>query len=432
MLKRSGFPAPAAGGLLSAAGIGATLSPPTLGAAAFIIADYLGIDYFDVLVMATIPTILYYLSAWFMVEADSRKLAIRPIRTSDQSLSALTLSQGYHFISLVAIAVLLAYGMSAFLAVFWSIVIAVVLSLIRSDQRLLSLEGAGLGLLVSVAAAVLGQRLSVAAFWGLAAGAMASIAAWLYKRSTDDAADAPAPRLIATLVEGGKGCIGVAATCATAGIIVSIINLSGLGLKLSGLIVDFGAGSLLVTILLAAIAMWVLGTAIPVTASYIIAAVVLVPALVSLGVPPPAAHMFMFYYAVLADVSPPTALAPFAAAAICGGSPVATTMQAWKYTLPAFVVPVMFCLSPDGLGLLLESDWETVVWMIATSGLALAGFAIAASGWIAGRLAWPERMVAALGGVALMAPHLVWEMAGAVALSVVLGLHILRARAAGG
>jgi TRAP-type uncharacterized transport system fused permease subunit len=105
--------------------------------------------------------------------------------------------------------------------------------------------------------------------------------------------------------------------------------------------------------------MWVLGTAVPVTASYIIAAVVLVPALGSLGVPLPAAHMFIFYYAVLADVSPPTALAPFAAAAICGGSPLATTMQAWKYTLPAFVVPVIFCLSPDGLGLLLRKDIAT-------------------------------------------------------------------------
>jgi TRAP transporter 4TM/12TM fusion protein len=428
MLKRSGFPAATAGGLTSAAGIGATLSPPTLGAAAFIIADYLEIDYFDVLVMATIPTLLYYLSCWFMVEADSRKLAIAPVKTSQQSLSALTLSQGYHFLSLAAIAVFLAYGMSAFLAVFWSIVVAFVLSMIRSDQRLLSLEGGAAGIVAATAALVSGERASVAAFLGLLAGGIVTVLVSLYRRYRAGTFDPAAGRLIGMLIDGGKGCIGVAATCATAGIIVSIINLSGLGLKLSGLIVDLGGGSLLATILLAALAMWILGTAVPVTASYIIAAVVLVPALVSLGVPAPAAHMFMFYYAVLADVSPPTALAPFAASAICGASPFATMMQAWKYTLPAFVVPVMFCLSPDGLGILLMGDWETVLLVTLTSSVALAGFAIAAAGWIAGRANAAERAVAALGGAALMAPHYYWQIAGAGLIGAVVAVHLLKRR----
>ena len=141
MLKRSGYPAAAAGGLTSAAGIGATLSPPTMGAAAFIIAEYLDIDYFDVLVMATIPTVLYYLSCWFMVEADARKLAIKPVTHqrdvrsgSSPSRKAITSSRSSRS------PVLLITGMSAFLAVFWSIVIAIVLSLIRSDQRLVSLR----------------------------------------------------------------------------------------------------------------------------------------------------------------------------------------------------------------------------------------------------------------------------------------------------
>jgi TRAP-type uncharacterized transport system fused permease subunit len=142
----------------------------------------------------------------------------------------------------------------------------------------------------------------------------------------------------------------------------------------------------------------------------------------------PAAHMFMFYYAVLADVSPPTALAPFAAAAICGGSPIATTMQAWKYTLPAFVVPVMFCLSPDGLGILLQSDWETVFRITLTSSVALAGFAIAAAGWIAGRANVVERTIAALGGAALMASHYYWQIAGTGLIAAVIATHLLRKR----
>jgi TRAP transporter 4TM/12TM fusion protein len=424
MLKRSGYPAATAGGLTAAAGIGATLSPPTLGAAAFIIAEYLEIDYFDVLVMAAIPTVLYYLSCWFMVEADSRRLAIRAVRTSETPVWPLTLSQGYHFISLFAIAGLLITGMSAFLAVFWSIVIAFVLSLIRADQRLLSLHGAALGVIVAGGALMLGQRASVAAFYGLIAAGIFTVGQWWMSRDKDGATE----RLVATLVEGGKGCIGIAATCATAGIIVSIINLTGLGLKLSGLIVDLGAGSLLITILLAAFAMWLLGTAVPVTASYIIAAVVLVPALTSLGVPAPAAHMFMFYYAVLADVSPPTALAPFAASAICGGKPFRTMLEAWKYTLPAFVVPVMFCLSPQGEGLLFLGDWQSILEISLTSTIALAGFAIAAAGWIVEEANPLERLLAAAAGVALMAPLHLWQGVGLALLLATILLHWGRLR----
>jgi TRAP transporter 4TM/12TM fusion protein len=431
MLQRSGYAPAVAGGLSSAAGIGATLSPPTLGAAAFIIAEYLDISYLDVLVMAAIPTVLYYLSCWFMVEADARRLGVTPIKTSDQSLGALTLSQGYHFISLAAIGVLLVFGMSAFLAVFWSIVIAVILSLIRADQRLLVLPAAGFGGVVAALAwAILAQRPSVAAFIGLAAAAIAGAIWTLMQRQRGGTPDAATERLIAAFVEGGKGCVGIAATCATAGIIVSIVNLTGLGLKLSSLIVDLGGGSLLATILLAAAAMWLLGTAIPVTASYIIAAVILVPALTSLGVPAPAAHMFMFYYAVLADVSPPTALAPFAASAICGGSPFATMLQAWKYTLPAFLVPVMFCLAPDGIGLLLAGTWEDVAIASLVAVLALAGFAIGFSGWIVSAANIVERAVAIVGGAALMAPDAMWRVAGAGLLVVGVAVHLARVKLA--
>jgi TRAP-type uncharacterized transport system fused permease subunit len=324
--------------------------------------------------------------------------------------------------------VLLIFGLSAFLAVFWSIVIAIILSMIRPEQRLLTLPGAAIAFAVALVAYLIGYRLSVAAFVGLVAGGLASIALYYWQKRQGQAPDEATERMIAALVEGGKGCVGIAATCATAGIIVSIINLSGLGLKLSGLIVDLGGGSLPITILLAAFSMWILGTAIPVTASYIIAAVILVPALVSLGVPQPAAHMFMFYYAVLADVSPPTALAPFAASAICGGSPFATMMQAWKYTLPAFVVPVMFCLSPDGMGLLLSGSIEQIVLITLTSAAALAGFCIGAAGWIVGPAHIVERLVAVAGGIALMMPDYRWQVMGVVLIAGVAAVHMWRYR----
>ena len=126
------------------------------------------------------------------------------------------------------------------------------------------------------------------------------------------------------------------------------MTLTGLGLRFADIVVSYAGGSLVLTAIYTALIVWVVGLAVPVTASYIICAVVAAPALIRLGVPDFAAHMFIFYYAVLSEVSPPTALSPFAAAAITGGDPYKTTLQAWKYTLPAFVVPFVFVLDPTG------------------------------------------------------------------------------------
>jgi TRAP transporter 4TM/12TM fusion protein len=426
MLKRSGYPANVAGGLLSAAGIGALLSPPTLGAAAFIIAEYLEVTYLDVLVMVAIPTVLYYLSCWLMVEADARRLGVAPVKTSDASLWALTAAHGYHFISLGAIAVLLATGMSAFMAVFWSIAIAFALSLIKNDTRLCLLPGAVAGVLAGGAALLVEARLSEAAFWAIATATLFSVAMRVGALRERGAVDAASLRMVEALIDGAKNVVGVAATCACAGIIVSVITLTGLGLNISGLIVDFGGGSLVLTIVFAALAMWLLGTAVPVTASYIIAAVMLVPALREVGVAEPAAHMFLFYYAVLADVSPPTALAPFAAAAVTRGEPFATMMQAWKYCLPAFLVPFMFCLTSEGVGLLFIGDAGTIAWTFATAALAVTALAAAFGGWIVARANLSERVVAAAAGLALFYADPWVDAAGLLLAAAALGAHIVR------
>lgn len=426
MLKRSGYRPEVAGGLTAASGIGATLSPPTLGAAAFIIAEYLEIDYVDVLVMAAIPTLLYYFGCWLMIEGDARRLGVQPVKTSDESLWALTMARGYHFISLGAIAVLLTTGMSAFLAVFWSIVIALALSMIQRDDRMLTPVGVLVGVAVAIAAYMMGARLSVAAFFGIIAAGLVTIAMQQMNRDPDGAAG----RLVAMLVDGGKSAVGITATCATAGIIVSIVNLSGLGLTLSGLIVEIGGGVLGVTLVLAALAMWLLGTAVPVTASYIIAAVVLVPALTKLGVPAPAAHMFMFYYAVLADVSPPTALAPFAASAVTGGRPFATMMQAWKYTLPAFLVPVLFCLPPYGAGILFQGDYTAIAIASLTAFGAITAFSFAITGWMLRVLTQAERLALTAAGLMLVYTDWRSQAAGFALLIAIAAVGALRPAAA--
>jgi TRAP-type uncharacterized transport system fused permease subunit len=411
--------------MISAAGIGATLSPPTLGAAAFIIAEYLDVPYLTILIYATIPTLLYYLSCWLMTEADARRLNIHATARSDVSVLGLTLSQGYHFISLAAIAVILALGFTSFMAVFWSLAIAFVLSMLRTDSRLVSPPAFGFGVICGVLALIIGRldpgalplglldgRSSVAAFWGMAGATAFSALQALVAIRRDHEPPADQTRMIAALSDGARATLGVVATCAAAGIIVCVVNLTGLGLTISGIIVEFGQGSRLAVILLAALAMWVLGLAVPVTASYIIAAVMLVPALVKVGIPEPAAHMFMFYYAVLGDVSPPTALAPFAASALTGGRPFATMRQAWKYTLPAFLVPVMFCLRPTGLRLLMItpqgtmpatfSDFAAIAMTSLVAAASLAAFAAALTGYAWRALSPLERTSLGLVGLTLL------------------------------
>ena len=158
--------------------------------------------------------------------------------------------------------------------------------------------------------------------------------------------------------------------------------------------------------------------AVPVTASYIICAVIAAPAMIKLGVPDYAAHMFIFYYAVLSEVSPPTALSPFAAAAITGGDPYKTTLQAWKYTLPAFLVPFVFVLDPEGIGLLLklpkDGSWIDIVLITGKAALGLAALAAAAQGWALRRTTLPERLALVLAGLLLVFPSLLEALMEAV------------------
>lgn len=372
LLRRAGYPPEVGGAILAAGGIGAILSPPTLGAAAFLIAEFLKIPYLQVLVMAAVPTALYYLSAFLMIEADSRRLGTRPVDAATPSLGTLTRRYGYHFSSLIAIALLMALGVLAFRAVFWATILAAALSFLRRETAL-------------------GPR-----------------------------------RLIRALVEGGRGVLPVAATTATAGIIVGVVTLTGLGLKIAGIIVALAGGSVFLTVAFAAIAVWMLGLAVPVTASYIIAAVMVAPALTQVGIPDVAAHMFIFYYAVLSEVSPPTALSPFAAAALTGGNPFRTMMLTWKYTLPAFLVPFVFTLSPEGMGVLLQAPPATVLVSSATAAVGVAALAVGLGGWMIGPATIPERAAATAAGLLLFYAGAAADLAGLALFALAITAHALR------
>jgi TRAP-type uncharacterized transport system fused permease subunit len=243
---------------------------------------------------------------------------------------------------------------------------------------------------------------------------------------------APATQRFATAMKDGTtGVLNVAATCATAGIIVGVVTLTGLAQRFADIIIGYAQGSLLLTALFTAAIVWIVGLAVPVTASYIMCAVIAAPALIKLGVPDFAAHMFIFYYAVLSEVSPPTALSPFAAAAITGGNPYLTTLQSWKYTMPAFIVPFAFVLEPEGVGLLLAvpkgGDWLDVVEIFTGTALGIFALAIATQGWLIRKATPVERGLLLLAGVLFFMPSLFDPLVAGLVGHHLVGAHAVAA-----
>jgi TRAP transporter 4TM/12TM fusion protein len=414
LLAKAGYDKNAAGGLLAAGGLGAIISPPVLGAAAFLIAEFLKISYFDVIVMATIPTVLYYLAILVMVEIDARKWGgAGELMVPKGTLWSITKQYWYHFGSLISIIAFMLLGFSPVLSVFWATMLAIIVSSLRSDTAivplwvvfplLVCLGNVVAGLVGLPTSAFITEYSSILVFVPLTAVAVLWFAA---------PGVAPvAQRYVQAMKEGTTGVLNVAATCATAGIIVGVVTLTGLAQRFADIIISYAQGSLLLTTIFTAAIVWIVGLAVPVTASYIMCAVIAAPALIKLGVPDFAAHMFIFYYAVLSEVSPPTALSPFAAAAITGGNPYLTTLQSWKYTMPAFLVPFVFVLDPQGIGLLLATpkggSWLDIVEIVLETGAGIAILALATQGWFLKKSTPFETILFALSGILLVFPAII-------------------------
>src|SRR5213594_2272182 len=397
MLVRAGYGKNAAGGLLAAGGLGAIISPPVLGAAAFLIAEFLKISYLDVLLMATIPTCLYYFALYLMVEIDARKFGMSTVKYEQvESLWSLTRQYWFHFLSLVSIVVFMLMGYSPVLSVFWATVFSFATSFLHRDCALFSYD--------------------------------------LFRGREPLVRGIFASKFFKALEAGSTGVLNVATTCAGAGIIVGVVTLTGLGLKFSSIIIEYAGGSLLLTAIYTSLIVWIVGLAVPVTASYIICAVIAAPAMIKLGVPDFAAHMFIFYYAVLSEVSPPTALSPFAAAAITGGDPYKTTLQCWKYTTPAFLVPFMFVLDPSGTGLLLTgsfktlagADWGSIALVSFTAAVGIVALAGGLQGWLFKRTSLAERIMLVVAGFLLVYPKALFDAVGFVLVVLVLVMQWLR------
>jgi TRAP transporter 4TM/12TM fusion protein len=383
IMKQAGYTAERAGGVLAAAGVGALLSPPTLGAAAFIVAEYLEVSYLVVLGWATIPTVLYYLGILLAVEIDARRFGMRRTDIDAGSPWKLLARFGYHFSSLIAIVVLLAVGVSATRAVVYATLLALVLSFLDRRHRLTP------------------------------------------------------RRVFEALSAGVRGVLPVVAVCAAAGVITAMTTKTGLGAQFSSLLVggvsaitDNRTLMLALTAVFAAIALALLGLAVPVTASFVIGWVIIGPALLALDVPAPAAAMFVFYYSVLSEVTPPTALAAVGASAVTGGRAIPTMWQALRYAAPAFLVPIAFVLTVPGEYLLGRGPVLGVVWAFAAAAVGIVALSTSIGGWVlgVGSAGIPARVLAGAAALLLLFLNPATIVAGLACLLIAVALTFIDKR----
>jgi len=324
ILKKAGYSPDMAAGLISAGGIGAVISPPLMGAAAFLIMQFLGISFWNVVVMVTMPTLLYYAGTFFLVEIEARKYKFAPPEGVKKTVGQVMRERGHHLLSLLVLVVMLGMGRSPASAAIYGILTVIVTSFISRDHS-----------------------------------------EWLTPR-----------RLLDATLESAKNMLPVSVLLAAAGLIVGVFSLTGLGLKISGLIMSLSGGSVLLAVILSLFTSMIIGLSLPITATYIMTVIMVAPALVKVGVPDHVAHLLVFYFAVLSEVSPPVGLSPSAAAAVTGGNPFGSMMQAWKYSLPAFLVPFFFSVTAEGANLLIV-DASPVGFILATFTAVLSLFFLA-------------------------------------------------------
>lgn len=350
ILKKAGYTPNMAAGLIATGGIGAVLSPPLMGAAAFLIMQFLNVSFWDVVVMVIVPTLLYYIGTFFIVELEARKYNFKSPESSGKTAAQVMARYWYHLISLVVLIFFLVIGRSPESAAIWAIAATIVTSFLSKDKK-----------------------------------------EWLTPRN-----------LIKATIEGAQNMVPVAALLAAAGIIVGTFSLTGLGLKISSLIMSLSGGIPVLALFLALVASMIIGLSLPITATYIMTVVMVAPALVKVGVPVHVAHLLAFYFAVLSEVSPPVGLSPSAAAAVTGGNPFGSMMQAWKYSLPAFLVPFLFSSTAIGANLLIiGANLPGFLVAVFTSACSLFFVSVGIIGFLKNKLSVWERGLLIISAIVL-------------------------------
>ena len=373
LMKRNGYKPHVAGAVEAVASTGGQLMPPVMGAAAFIMADMIERPYLDIARAAIIPAVLYYVVLFTVVHLEAVKRGIPVLERSELPGVAATLRTGGHLLlSLPVFVCLLLVGYSVMYAAFWAVVVAIGVSFLRRSSRLTP------------------------------------------------------RRFVAALVSSVEAVIPVAVACATAGIIIGVISLTGLGLKFSTLVVTVSGGNLLAALVLTMIASLILGMGLPTAAAYILVATLVAPALVEMGVDLLAAHLFVFYGAMLSSITPPVALAAYAAAGLADANPMRIALTAVSFAAAAFVVPLFFVYDTALIG----ADAAPDVGIAVGTGIAGAlCIAAAVQGWALTRTRWIERGAFGIAAVCLISPSTQADLAGiGLALAALIPQYLRRRR----
>ena len=374
LMKRTGYRAHVAGAIEAVASSGGQIMPPVMGATAFVMAELMGVSYATVALAAAIPAILYYVALLFMVHFEACKLGLRGLdREAVPRLWQVLRRDGYLVIPLLTLVALLATGASVVRAGFWSVVAAFFVSLARPTGRLTP------------------------------------------------------RRLLDVLVDGAKLAVPVSTACAGAGIFIGAMTASGVGDRLSTFLIETAGGQLWLGLVLTMIASFILGLGLTTTADYIILATLVVPALVKLGAPLMAAHMFAFYFSSISGITPPVAMAAFAAAGIAGSGMQQTGWEAVRIGIAAFLIPYMFVYAPE---LMLVGTAVNIAWAVITAVLGTIALVAAMQGWLLGRASWPERVLLFVAALLLVKPGSSTVLVGLLIMAAVVGVHEWRRRRA--
>lgn len=374
LMKKSGYSKEFAGAVESSASVGGQLLPPIMGAAAFIMAEMLGVKYGTIVISAAIPALLYYLGIMVQVQlrANRRDLKGLPKEQLPKVRDVLK-DRGHLLIPIVVLLYLLLFsGLTVIYSAFWSIVATIVVSQTRKSTRMTIRQ------------------------------------------------------ILDAFAEGTTATVSVAIACAVVGIIIAIVSLTGFGLNMANAIIQLGRANLMLTLVLTMMTCMVLGMGLPSIPAYLITASMAAPALIKLGIPALAAHLFVFYFAMFANITPPVALASFAAAGISGGDPMKTGLQSVKLSLAGFIVPYIFVYNTallllDTTPLVALRVTITAIIGVSMLGMATEGFALTGMKWI-------ERILAFVGALLLITADPIQDAIGFVILVVILFFQFRKKR----
>ncbi len=440
MMRKVGYDKDTAAAIEATSSTGGQITPPVMGAGAFLMAEITGIPYSEIAFAAIMPALLFYAACWIHVDLHAIRLGLRGVSRSELPPVGKMMSLLYLFAPIVVLIWALVGGLSPFRAGALGIGAAMIAGVIafrlgdfriddaaaarfgalQVSQRLLvrvtSLILLG-GLFYFVPATVAGAASAGLGEWGAFAVAAVAVlilaAAFGWRRTGDGLAGA------------AKDCTQLVAVCACAGIIVGVIALTGIGGRFSQMLLTLAGQSQLVAMLFAALVALILGMGMPTTAAYAIAAAVIAPGVIKMDVPPLVAHMFIFYFAVISAITPPVALASFAAAGMAQSDPWRTSWVALKMGLATFIVPFMFFFSPV---LLMQGSWPEIVQAGVTASIGVAFLAAGTEGWAKGALALPLRAVMVAAALLCIHPGTITDAVGIVLGVAVYAYQILRRR----